>query len=256
MVNVPRAVRTMEEFLDDYLAESGAAGYVIGVSGGLDSAVAATLAVRAVGPDALYGLVLPGRPNSERNMADARELCADLGVECEERSIAPVVDAVAEQLPFDPDRLTLGNVRARTRMVVEYAVANERDHLVLGASNRSERLLGYFTKYGDAAVDVQPMADLYKTEVADVARHLDLDEAFVEKTPTAALWEDQTDEEEIGVAYETIDRVLPRLVEEGQSPEQVADAVGVDRETVAHLADMWRSSTHKRSPPPSPDLRE
>lgn len=256
MVYIPQAIREMEDFLEERLASTEAESYVVGVSGGLDSAVAAALATQAVGADAVYGLVLPGRPNDEENMADARELCDTLGVECEALSIEPIVDAVDEQLPFGPGRVTLGNVRARTRMVMEYAFANERSCLVLGTGNRSERLLGYVTKYGDAAADVQPMHDLYKTEVADVARHLGLDRKFVEKPPTAALWEGQTDEAEIGVAYETIDEVLPYLVDEGQAPERVADRTGVDIETVRHLAEMWQSSDHKRSPPASPDLRE
>jgi len=256
MVDVPWAVERMEAFLADQLAAAGVDGYVVGVSGGLDSAVATTLAVRAVGADAVMGLVMPGRPNDEANMVDARTLCHDRGVAFEEFSIRPVVDAVHGQLPFEASRLTLGNVRARARMVLAYAVANEHDRLVLGTGNRSERLLGYFTKYGDAAVDVQPMLDLYKTEVADVARTLGLDERFVEKSPTAALWEGQTDEGEIGADYATIDRVLRRLVDEGQSPAQVVADTDIDAETVHRLAGMWRSSAHKRAPPPAPNLRE
>lgn len=256
MVETSHAVRTMEAFLVERREAADADGYVVGVSGGLDSAVATKLAVRALGADAVTGLILPGRPTSEQNTADARELCRRLDVDHEEFSIRPVVGAVDDQLPFDPGRLTRGNVRARTRMVFEYAVANETGALVLGAGNRSERLLGYFTKYGDGAVDVEPMGDLYKTEVADVARTIGLDETFVEKTPTAELWEGQTDEGEIGVDYETIDEVLARLVERGHSPAEIAESTDVDRDTVEHLAEMWRSSKHKRSRPPMPDLRE
>lgn len=255
MVDVSRAVERMERFLTDRLDDAGADGYVVGVSGGLDSAVATTLAARSVGSDAVYGLVLPGEPSSERHMADARDLCTELGIEYDQCSIAPIVDAVDDQLPFESGKRTLGNVRARARMVVEYAAANERDCLVLGASNRSEHLLGYYTKYGDAAVDVQPMQDLYKTEIPEVARALDIDETFVEKTPTAELWEGQTDEREIGVDYETIDRVLPRLIEKGETPEAIAPEVDIDRETVEHLRKMWQTSAHKRSRPPSPELR-
>jgi len=256
MVDVPEVVARMEGFLADSLQSAGAEGYVVGVSGGLDSAVVTRLAARAVGSDSVYGLVLPGRPSSERHMADARELCTDLDIEYEQRSIEPIVDAFDEQLPFEPGQRTLGNVRARARMVVEYAVANEHDSLVLGAGNRSESLLGYFTKYGDGAVDVQPMRDLYKTEIPGVARYIDLDERFIEKTPTAELWEGQTDESEIGVAYETIDRVLRRLVDEEQTGAEIADQTDIDRETVTHLREMWQSSMHKRSRPPSPDLRD
>ncbi len=255
MIDISQAIRQMEAFIVERHEAAGTDGYVVGVSGGLDSAVVTVLAVRALGPDAVTGLVLPSDPNSPANMADARELCGDLGIDVTERSIEPIVDAVTQQLPFGPATITLGNVRARTRMVIEYAVANEYNNLVLGAGNRSETLLGYFTKYGDAAVDIQPMGELYKTEVAEVARYLDL-ERFAEKTPSAALWEGQTDEGEIGADYETIDRVLRRLVDEGQSPDRIAETTDIDHETVEHLAEMWRSSAHKRTRPPSPSLRE
>jgi len=256
MVDVARAVERMEAFLADRLDAAGADGYVIGVSGGLDSAVAATLAVRAVGADAVTGLVMPGDPSDESNMADARALCRELGVTFEEISIRPLVDATDVQLPFDVSRRTLGNVRARTRMVLTYAVANERDQLVLGAGNRSERLLGYVTKYGDAAVDVLPMKELYKTSVAEVARHVGVDERFVTKTPTAELWEGQTDEAELGADYETIDTVLRRVVDAEQSPARVADETGIDRETVNRLVDRWQDTAHKRAQPPGPTLPE
>jgi NAD+ synthase len=256
MVDVSRAVERMEAFLADQLSSSGADGYVVGVSGGLDSAVATTLAVRAVDADAVTGLVMPGRPNDEANMADARALCRDLGVAFDELPIHSIVDAVGGQLPFDASRRTLGNVRARTRMVLAYAVANERDRLVLGTGNRSERLLGYVTKYGDAAVDVQPMQSLYKTEVEAVAGDIGLDKRFVEKPPTAALWAGQTDEGEIGADYATVDRVLRRLVDEAQSPERIAADTDVDAGTVHRLAEMWQSSAHKRAPPPAPNLRD
>jgi NAD+ synthase len=255
-MDAARAVERMETFLDEQLSSSGADGYVVGVSGGLDSAVVTTLAVRAVGAGAVTGLVMPGVPSDAANMADARSLCRDLGVAFDEVSIRPIVEVVEEQLPVDASRLTVGNVRARARMVVEYAVANECDLLVLGTGNRSERLLGYVTKYGDAAADVQPMRDLYKTEVVAVAREIGLDERFVEKAPTAELWEGQTDEGEIGADYATVDAVLRRLVDRDQSPADVAEATGVDRETVGHLATMWRSSAHKRALPPGPNLRD
>ncbi|WP_435066637.1 NAD+ synthase [Haloplanus sp. C73] len=256
MVDVPQAVERMEAFLADQMEAAGVDGYVVGVSGGLDSAVATTLATRAVGSDAVFGLIMPGRPNDEENMADARALCRDLDVAFEELSIQPIVDATDAQLPFDASRLTLGNVRARTRMVLEYAVANEQDRLVLGAGNRSERLLGYVTKYGDEAVDVQPMKDLYKTDVSAVARHVGVDERFIEKTPTAALWEGQTDESELGADYETIDTVLRRVVDAEQSPGRVASETGIDRETVDRLVELWQSSAHKRTQPPGPSLRD
>lgn len=253
-MDVEAAVETMAEFLVDYRDEADAEGYVLGVSGGLDSAVATTLAVRAVGADAVTGLVLPGAPSDPANMADARDLCASLGIDYRETSIRPIVAAVTDAAGATPSRETVGNVRARVRMVLLYQAANERNLLVCGAGNKSERLLGYFTKYGDGATDVAPMAGLYKTEVADVARHLDLDPTFVEKTPTAGLWPGQTDEEELGADYDAIDDVLIGLVEREWSAARVAEETGVDVETVRRFEAMRRESAHKRGRPPSPDV--
>ncbi|WP_254822218.1 NAD+ synthase [Haloglomus halophilum] len=254
MVDVPRAVETAERFIADYLAESGAEGYVVGVSGGLDSALASRLTVEAVGADAVTGLVLPGAPSSETHTTDAIDLCERLGIDHRVVDIEPVVEAFRGTTPADLGRLALGNVRARTRMVLLYQAANRRDALVLGPENRSEYLLGYFTKYGDGAVDVAPLRRLYKTEFYEVARATDLDDRFAEKQPTAELWEGQTDEAELGADYATIDPVLVGLVERDRSTEAVAAETDADRELVERLAERWASSRHKRRLPPAADL--
>jgi NAD+ synthase len=245
------------DFLQERIEAAGAEGYVLGVSGGLDSALAATLAVEAVGADDVTGLVLPGAPTHEQNTADARELVEQLGIAYSETDIEPLVDTTAAAMPDDLDKLTVGNVRARVRMLLLYTRANAENLLVIGPDNRSEYLLGYFTKYGDGAADVCPLGDLYKTEVYDLADHIGLDERFVEKTPTAELWEGQTDEEEIGAPYEVIDPVLRRVVEGPETVSDVVadDAVDVDQETAERLVAMHRESEHKRTRPPTPGLR-
>lgn len=255
-VDPDAAAERVRTFLADYLEESGAAGYVLGVSGGLDSAVAARLAVDAVGADRVVGQVLPGEPSDEANMRDARDLCEDLGIDYTETSITPLVRAVREGLSVDLETVDVGNLRARARMVYLYTEANARDLLVIGPDNRSELLLGYFTKYGDGAADVAPLADLYKTEVYDLARAIDLPERFVEKTPTAELWEGQTDEGELGADYATIDPILRVAVDEGRSAEATADATGEDVELVRRFVEMYERSRHKRERPPSPGRPE
>ncbi|QLC34271.1 NAD+ synthase [Halarchaeum sp. CBA1220] len=241
-------------FLREYAEESGAGGYVVGVSGGLDSAVGVTLAADAVGPENVRALVLPGAPSDPANMRDARDLCESLGVDWREESIQRQVAAFRET-GVDLDERAVGNVRARVRMVRLYAAANERGLLVLGPDNRSEHLLGYFTKHGDGAVDVAPLRDAYKTEVVALAEHLDLDARFVEKEPTAGLWAGQTDREELGAPYAEIDPVLRCLVDDGLGVEATAARVEAERETVERLAALRESSTHKRRAPPSPGLR-
>ena len=253
-VDVDRAVDRMIGFLSDRLDEAGADGYVLGISGGLDSAVGATLAVEAAGSDAVTGMVLPGAPSSDTNMADARELAADLGIEFRDIAITSIVEEFRALTPYEAEPRTVGNVRARIRMVFQYLEANANDLLVLGNSNKSEVLLGYFTKYGDEAADVRPMADLYKTEVREVARRLDVDEKFLRKAPTAELWEGQTDEGELGAPYETIDAVLKSLVEAGRPIEEAAERAGVSVDDAERFRRMVDRTEHKRSPPPFPEL--
>ncbi|GAD53216.1 NAD synthetase [Halarchaeum acidiphilum MH1-52-1] len=248
------AADAARDFLRDYLADAGANGYVVGVSGGLDSAVGIRLAVEAVGAEQVRALVLPGAPSDPANMADARDLCESLGVAWVEETIESQVETVREGA-LDLDEQDTGNVRARARMVRLYASANERGMLVLGPDNRSEHLLGYFTKGGDGVVDVAPLRGLYKTEVVALARHLDLDERFVEKEPTAGLWEGQTDRAELGAPYGEIDPVLRCLVDDGLDVEATAARVEAGRETVARLAELHAESAHKRRPAPTPGLR-
>ncbi|WP_423751452.1 NAD+ synthase [Salinirarus marinus] len=254
MFDADVAADRVTAFLDDQLEKTGADAYVVGVSGGLDSALAIALAVRAVGADDVVGVLLPDDPSIEENVADARELCSDLGVEWREASIAPLVEAARETYPADFDKLTVGNLRARVRMCLLYAEANERGGLVVGPSNKSEYQLGYFTKFGDGAADVRPFADIYKTELYELARHTGLDEKFVEKAPSAELWEGQTDEGELGASYETIDAILKALLEEGRSVAETAAATATPVGEVERFAAMHRESQHKRELPPYPDV--
>ncbi|MFB6122172.1 MAG: NAD+ synthase [Haloferacaceae archaeon] len=254
MFDADAAIDRVTAFFEDQLEQTGADAYVVGVSGGLDSALAVTLAARAVGADAVVGVLLPAESSIEENVADARELCADLGVERREASIAPLVETARETYPADFDKLTVGNLRARVRMCLLYAEANERDGLVVGPSNKSEYALGYFTKFGDGAADVRPFADVYKTELYELARHVGLDEKFVEKPPSAELWEGQTDEGELGASYETVDAILRALLEKGRSVAEAAAATGTPVEEVERFAAMHRESRHKRESPPHPDV--
>jgi NAD+ synthase len=253
-LDLATAADDARSFLASYLADSPADGYVVGVSGGLDSAVAVHLLADAVGPDRVTGLALPAAPSDPENVADAHAVCDRLGVESREIDVQPAVDDVTAARE-DVSRTAAGNVQARVRMVYLYQAANADDLLVVGPNNRSELLLGYFTKYGDGAADVAPLADVYKTEVYELARGLGVDEAIVEKTPTAELWEGQTDPGELGEPYEVIDPILHAYVDEDRSVAETADATGEDRETVEEFVEMYEASAHKRRRPPSPGTR-
>lgn len=246
MEDAGEAVERCENFLQEKIEEAGAEGLVIGLSGGIDSATCLKLAVQAVGSENVTALIMPGKPSRSENMEDARDLAEELAVEKQEIQIKEAVEAFQRELPFKPEKEGLGNVRARIRMTYLYSFANRENQLVLGTGNRTEYLLGYFTKYGDGATDIAPLLGLYKTEVKQVAEEIGLDRKFIEKKPTAGLWEGQTDEEEIGASYEVIDKVLKELVDEGKDAEEVSETADVDLETVRDLEEMYTGSQHKR----------
>ncbi|MFB6245935.1 MAG: NAD+ synthase [Candidatus Nanohaloarchaea archaeon] len=248
-------VEKLGSFLQRKLEETGSEGYVVGVSGGIDSALTLKVAVEAVGKENVHAWILPAAPSTEENVSDARELCRELGVETREVDIEPVVKKFGETAGFDLEEETMGNIRARARMVYQYIDANENRMLVLGTGNRTEYLLGYFTKFGDGAVDLRLLEDLYKTEVRELARHIGLDEKFIEKEPTAGLWHGQTDEDELGTSYETLDTVLEHLVDRELSVEETAEETGIDREEVKRIQQMHRNSGHKRKSADSPEIR-
>jgi NAD+ synthase len=215
--------------------------------------VTAHLAVEALGPDAVRGLVLPSAVNDPDNMSDAERVGDDLGIRTDTVEIGPLAEALCDRSPVDdPDRESAGNVRARLRAVVSYYIANAEDRLVLGTGNRSEALVGYFTKYGDGAVDCHPLGAIYKTQVRQLARHLGVPERIVEKPPTAGLWSGQTDADELGMPYSVLDAILALSVEAELTPGMTARVLDVDRALVDRVKQLHAGSAHKRRAPPSP----
>ncbi|PSQ44590.1 NAD(+) synthetase [Halobacteriales archaeon SW_7_68_16] len=242
-------------FVDEQVAAAGADGAVIGLSGGIDSSLVAHLAVEALGPGRVRGLVMPGTVSDPDNTSDGEAIAEKLGIEYDVVPIESVVDALVTGLPeVADDRVAVGNARARVRGVFNYLVANHEDRLVLGTGNRSEALAGYYTKYGDQAVDCNPIGDLYKTQVRQLARAVGLPERIVAKPPTAGLWEGQTDEDELGVSYETLDTVLALHVDGSLSAAATVRELGVDPEVVDRVRDLYVANEHKRRMPPAPGL--
>jgi NAD+ synthase len=201
------------------------------------------------------GLILPVDPSNAENIADARELCEGLGVEYRVTDIQPLVDDLTAASPGDLPKTAYGNAQARIRMTLLFQAANAEDLLVVGPNNRSELLIGYFTKYGDGAADVAPLADLYKTEVFDLARLVGVPDHIVEKTPTAELWEGQTDPGELGATYETIDPILRAYVDDDRAVSDIVDLTDADRDLVEQFVEMYETSQHKRERPPRPGIR-
>lgn len=251
-LDADEATRILVRFLKDYSADAGRPRFVIGISGGIDSAVSAALATRAVGAKNVFGLILPDANTPKRDIEDAERVGEALKIRLQAIQIQPMVDAFEASL-HRPDPRVLGNVKARCRMILLHAEAARRQALVLGTGNKSEMLTGYFSKFGDGGVDLQPLGDLYKTQVRILAKHLALPARVLKKAPTAGLWSGQTDEDELGIAYERLDRILLGL-ELKLPPDVIANIVGTKPAEVKRIEQMRRATQHKRRMPMVPKI--
>lgn len=244
--------RLLSSFLSGYAEDSGAKGAVVGMSGGLDSSVVAALCVRAFGAKRVVGVALPSPTSPASDLAHAQLVAKKLGIDLRIAEVGPILEGVARSLgaerAADLERTTRGNVAARARMTVLYAIAQAEGRLVVGTGNKSELLTGYFTKYGDGGVDLLPIGDLYKTQVRELGRHLGIPAPILEKPPTAGLWDGQTDEEELGIGYAHLDRILLGL-ELQLPPATIAKEVGVPEKEVLRIEAKRRSTQHKRRGP-------
>ena len=244
-----KAITFIKAFLADYLSTSGLNGYVVGLSGGIDSALSATLAAEAVGPGKVLAVMMPYRTSSADSRNDALELVRRLGIEHREVDISPMIDAYFSRIT-ELLRARAGNKMARERMAVLFDIAHETRRLVLGTGNRTEYCLGYTTLHGDSACSVNPLGELYKTEVRLLARTLGVPESIISKTPTADLWANQTDEGEIGVMYDEIDAILKRIVDDGERSMAALTRDGLRREQVERVVQWLNRNAFKRVPPP------
>ena len=246
---------TILEFIQNSVEAAGADRVVLGLSGGIDSTTTANLAVEALGAEAVHGLIMPGQVSDPEHMSDAEWVAQELGIEYDVVEINPFVDRLLDTFgEVEDDYRAVGNARARTRAVINYLVANHENGLVLGTGNRTEAMVGYFTKFGDGAVDVNPLGNLYKQQVRQLARSLGVPDEIVTKTPTAGLWAGQTDEEELGIDYDTLDAILALHVDGPLSASATARAIDVEEATIERIAEMTARSKHKRTPPATPPL--
>ena len=232
----------IEQMIRHAYWSSKGAGIVIGISGGIDSAVAAAFCCRAVGADKVLGLTLPSAISNPDDSLDAKAFCDAYGMEHRIINIEPILAGFGIIRDSKESAPLLGNLMARVRMAVLYYYANRDNLIVCGTSNRSEYLLGYCTKFGDNAADIQPILHLYKTGIYEMAKNLNIPEPIMRKAPSAGLWAGQTDESEIGIRYADIDASLAALERQEWKAATPAEE---------KVLDLVRKSMHKRVPAPS-----
>ena len=237
--------QVIEKFLAEKLRKVGAKGFVLGVSGGLDSAVCMRLCARAVGKSKVLALLMPEKASPEEDLRDSKDLCRHEGVNFKVVDISGPIDAFRAAINERIDKKSLANIKARCRMIVLYHYANSEGRLVVGTSNKSEMLFGYFTKFGDGAADLEPIGDLYKTEVRELARKMGIPAPTIKKAPSAGLWKGQTDEGEMGITYERLDAILLGL-ELGLQEKKIAERAECPLKEVSRIARTVRLTSHKR----------
>ncbi len=243
--------RRITAFIKTVVRDAGAKGVVVGLSGGIDSAVAGSLCVRALGKETVVAALMPSKHSPKRDVEDAKSLASAWGVETVIVSISPLTDAIDSAVGQKGDRIARANVQARTRMTILYLIANSRGLLVAGTGDRSELLLGFYTKYGDGGVDFLPFAHLYKTQVRSLGKSLGLPARIVNKPASPQLWPGHIAEEELPAGYEKLDIVMHCLFDLKLSPEAAASKAHVRLSVVKGVLEMHRRSAHKRATPPA-----
>jgi NAD+ synthase len=251
-INEPFVEKILTAFIREELSKFNFKKGILGLSGGVDSAVCASLAARAIKPGNVIGLIMPYGETLSQDVKDAQELARLLKIRSRVINISPMVDNYFSSYPTE-NRILKGNKMARERMSVLYDFSGRERALILGTSNKTELLLGYGTIHGDMASGINPLGDLYKTQIRQLAAYLKVPEKIRKKIPSAGLWMGQTDEEEIGLTYDEIDKILYQLVDKRAKKKETI-ALGFKKETVEKLISLIKNSEFKRKLPPIPKI--
>lgn len=246
----------IKRFIKEYVENAEADGIVLGLSGGIDSATTAAISSLAIGGNRVIGLMLPEEETySSKDINDAKVVAKKFGLKIKIFDITSVLEGFYKTIPiFDKaDKLCKGNIKARTRMVCLYYYANKLNKMVCGSSDKSETMMGYFTKWGDVAADISPLMDLYKTQVRELAKHIGIPTELAEKPSTPALWPNQFAETELGIKYETLDLILYGL-ERFMTTEEIAQQIDVKKPLIEKVKNRWLSTEHKRRLPLAPKI--
>ncbi len=255
-LDLPEVKERISRFIREYVEKTRATGVVLGLSGGIDSNTIAVLSSLAIGRDKVIGLLLPEQETySQKDIDDAMLVAEKFGIKTQVCDITSVLDNFYKSMPiFDiNDRLCKGNIKARTRMIFLYYYANKLNRLVCGSSDKSETMMGYFTKWGDAAADISPIMDLYKTQVRQLAEYIGVPKELAIKPSTPSLWPNQLAETELEIKYETLDLILYGL-ERFMETKDIAEQLKLNEAIVKKVKNRWLSTEHKRRMPLAPKL--
>ena len=237
----------IESFLTESISKSGASGLVFGLSGGIDSAVIAHICAKSLKEKSLALLMPDSRVSPKEETEDALYIVDKLGLDYKLIDISMIHSQFANIL--EPEEKSLGNLRARIRATLLYYHANLKNYLVIGSSDKSEQLIGYFTKFGDGSADVLPIVSLYKTQIRGLANHLGVKESIIQKKSSPHLWKGHIAEEEIGASYEEIDSVLYCMADKNMSLDDIHTTTQIDRDKIEKIHQLYKKSEHKRIMP-------
>jgi NAD+ synthase len=246
-IHPPLVAEILTRFIRNEIERTGFRRAVFGLSGGVDSSTVAYLAARALGPDNVLAVTMPYKTSSDETRRDSAAVVADLRLQTIEVPITPQIDAYVASVP-GVTQMRLANKCARERMTILYDQSAAFEGLVLGTSNKTELLLGYGTQFGDLASAINPIGDLYKTQLRQLAAHLGVPDAILAKPPTGDLWVGQTDEGELGFSYDDVDRLLVLLVDRRWQPADLVRA-GFDPAFIDRVLKMIRRNQYKRRMP-------
>ncbi len=251
-LNCKQTKNDIINFIQSKVQESGTEGIVLGLSGGIDSTLAAYLSCEALGKDKVFGIIMPSTTTPTDDKIHGIEIAQKLGIEYKEIAIDSILNEFLSMTQLNENELAIGNLKARIRMAIIYYYANAKNYLVSGTGNKSEILIGYFTKFGDGACDIEPIGDLYKNDVYKLSQYIEVPQEILDKPPRAGLWSNQTDEDEIGMSYDLIDQILYLNTENNMGDVDIAQKLDISVDKINMIINKVVGSKHKSNVPECP----